>query len=343
MPDVASDVPKRVTARMPSAEAPSDGDTSDRTEQQEVTTRERVTQRMDAVEVPAHERVTQRMDAVEVPAHERVTQRMDAVEVPAHERETQRMQAVAPARDVYSDIPELEHLDAVVPEMLFGAHQQSRVVPALRALTDDDYAAFQELVAAEPNLVAQAFLFKALAAKNSLTDIRWLAGEMSGKSGNWLIDNLTLGDPRQVGGGIRQQWSMSCNASMTLTLRGNYDPVFALQLRYRNMSTGDVDVNDPDAANMYQADLEKSMLESEYGGGGWGAAGSHKGVATPIAGPDGKGRAADDLLNTLSEITGVHYSVHGVATPGHALPVLDGPSRVGSGSLGSPGSPDRRR
>ena len=263
-------------------------------------------------------------------AYERTTQQMPAVA--AHERTTEQMAAVDPAvaptvsgaRDVHQDLPQLEHLAAAPAEMMLGAHQLGRIEPALQRLSDEDYQAFQRLLASEPNLVAQAFLFKALAANNSMSQIRWLAAEIAGKDAAWLLDNLTLGDPRQVGGGVRQQWSMSCNASMVLTLRGNYDPVFALSLRYRNMETGDVDVHDPDAANMYQADLEKSMLESAYGGGGWGAAGTHQGGAWPRAGAGGVGGGADDLLNALSSMTGVQYAARAVASPADALGVLDG-------------------
>src|SRR5262245_42910759 len=129
---------------------------------------------------------------------------------------------------------------------------------------------------------------------------------MAGKDRGWLIDHLTLGDPRGVGGGVKQQWSTSCNASMTITLRGNSDPVFALRLRLRNMEVGGANDHDPHAMNMNQADLEKQMLEAAYKGSHPGSPANHQGVASPRD-SHGVGRFADDLLNAQSNATGLTF------------------------------------
>jgi hypothetical protein len=92
---------------------------------------------------------------------------------------------------------------------------------------------------------------------------------------------------------------------MTITLRGNYDPVFALRVRERNMAVGEVDYRNPEAMNMHQADLEKQQLESPYQGARQGAQG-HRGVARPRE-AEGVGRFADDLLNAQSRATGMSF------------------------------------
>src|SRR5215470_6759304 len=101
---------------------------------------------------------------------------------------------------------------------------------------------------------------------------------------------------------------MSCNAAMTLTLKGNMDPVFSLRLRQRNAAIGHADDHDPHALNMNQADLEKQMLESEYQGANK-TVGKHSGQAEPRAsGAPAKGRYADDLLNAVSTHTGLTFT-----------------------------------
>jgi hypothetical protein len=217
--------------------------------------------------------------------------------------------ALAPARNIATiqkDHPAIQGLASLPPEVMMAGHHQARSQHALESLSGADYAEFTGLVHNQHDPVAKGFLYKALAAGNSVADIKWLAGEMAGKDRGWLIDNLTLGDPRGVGGGVKQQWSMSCNASTTITLRGNYDPVFALRLRLRNMQVGEVNDHDPNALNMNQADLERDMLETSYQGGHPQSPQGHRGAATPRD-SQGTGRYADDLLNAQSGATGMTF------------------------------------
>jgi hypothetical protein len=53
------------------------------------------------------------------------------------------------------------------------------------------------------------------------------------------------------------------------------------------------------------ADEQKTMLESTYHGS---AAGDHKGIAKPLDGTGGGGRWGDDLMNNMSDVTGVEYA-----------------------------------
>ncbi|NVB81555.1 MAG: hypothetical protein HOV81_24385, partial [Kofleriaceae bacterium] len=220
------------------------------------------------------------------------------------------------SRDVATiakDHPALQQLGSLPPEVMFGTQQHNRAQHAVQLLPEHDYAEFTSIVSSTPDPVAKGFLYKAIAAGNSVSEVRWLAAEMAGKDRGWLIDHLTLGDPRGVGGGVKQQWSTSCNAAMTLSLRGNYDPVFALRLRNRNMKVGEAHESDPNALNMNQADLEKQMLESAYGGSHPGSPAKHQGVAN-ARDTHGVGRYADDLLNAQSGVTGMTFrSVDGPA------------------------------
>ncbi len=136
-----------------------------------------------------------------------------------------------------------------------------------------------------------------------------------------MFDNLSLGDPQRAGIGLVQQWSMSCNAAMTLTLRGNYDPIFALNLRQRNMDIGGAYADDPDALNPNQADLERSMLETDYTGAWTGM--PRKGKAVPWSALDGIGGPADDLLNALVDTTGLSFQPRILGQAWESLATLD--------------------
>ena len=303
------------------------------------TASERQTVQID--QVAPHERPTGQFPAVNVDEsnapplapHERPTGQFPAVNVDesnappaAPDVVVNPPQVVKVKRDaasVATDFPQLAHTAALPAGALFGAHHRARAELALQKMSDEDFLAMQRLVREQTSPLAQGFLFKALAAGNSVADVKWLAGQIAGQPDDWLLDNLTLGDPRQVGVGTVQQWSMSCNASMTLTLRGNYDPVFALNFRLRNTDVADVNYDDPTQHNTYQADLEKQMLERAYPGGGWGQDARHGGQARPRGDQNAAlGRGADDLLNDIDTL-GMKFDTQFVASPGAAIPSLD--------------------
>ncbi len=228
------------------------------------------------------------------------------------------------SRHVFEENPSILKLTHLPPEVMVGAHTQARVEPALQAMSNEDYASFRKIESSVKDPVAQGFLLKAVAAGSSINDVAWLAGEMAGKGHNWLVDNLTLGDPRGAGGGIKQQWIMSCNASMTITMRGNMDPVFALKLRLNNESIGEVNRKNPNDLNMNQADLEKKMLESKYQGEHPNSPKDWQGRATPHDGPDkGAGRFADDLLNEQTAATGIVFKPEPRPSGARVVEILD--------------------
>jgi len=286
-------------------------------------------------QIAAAERPTQQMPAVreqDLPAAERRTQQMPAVteqqgQLDASQRVTQQMPAVDPnaqqtaARDVRGDFASLH--DSAVSEDALGAHQRGQAEAALTHLSPQDYVSFQALHNYMPTPTGRGFLLKALAAGHSMADIQWLAGHMAGKNDAWLLDNLTLHDPRGVGAGITQQHAMGCNSSMTMAAQGAYDPVFALGLRISNPNISQVDAWDPTRFNTDLAARERAMLESGYqgqnalGAPGWG------GQATPIAYGAARGRWADDLLNSLVGRFGIQFTPDVGLRPADAVQSLD--------------------
>ncbi|HEX7835880.1 MAG TPA: hypothetical protein VF469_00375, partial [Kofleriaceae bacterium] len=223
---------------------------------------------------------------------------------------------------IQTDLGDLAALSSL-PDVVLGAHQRGRVRPALQAVSDADYQAFVALYTAAASATGRGFLCKALAAGSGLADITWLAGQMTGKDDNWLIDNLTLGDPNGVGNGVKQQWSMSCNASMTITLRGNYDPVFALRTRQADPNINAVNPNPGASAAPHLAAQESSMLQSPYAGASHPGSRGHGGVATARNQAGGVGRWADDLLNNQSGATGMTYATTMNPSGAQAVTLLD--------------------
>lgn len=210
-------------------------------------------------------------------------------------------------RNVVKDLPNVDTL-TTLGDHVIGAHQAARVEAAIKRLPEAEYNAFRAIHDSLNSDVKKAFLLKALAAHNDMAALHWLAQTIAFQSDAWVIDYLTLGDPRGVGVGVRQQWSMSCNASTTLTLRGNYDPVFALQVRMANPGVHQVDVNDPMKWNAHQATLEANMLQSPYAGASNAQNHGETGVAVPIAQGENRGRWADDILSAQHDVTGMKFA-----------------------------------
>jgi hypothetical protein len=225
------------------------------------------------------------------------------------------------ALTVFDEVPQLAEIESVQGEaMVSGGHVMRRAQHAMQAMSDHDYQGFKALVQSHQSAVARAFLFKAIASGNNMSDVYWLSDQISGQDDAWMIDHLTLGDPRAVGGGIQQQWSTSCNAAVTLMMRGNYDPVFALKFRQANAA-------DPMGTNAHQAQLEQQMLESQYGGNWQNVPQAGHAVAWDM--PGGIGRAADDLLNKHSTFTGLDFTPHVPASQSDAVAVIDNRLRDG--------------
>jgi hypothetical protein len=247
-----------------------------------------------------------------------------------HERVTAQVPVVRPLgvasvdgpRSVINDMPDLAHLGGLPPAII-GAHQISRVEAALQGLPAADYAEFRAVHGTLSDPIKQAFLFKALAAGSTVDEIKWLAGEMAAQDHNWMAQNLTLADLQGAGVGLKQQWSHSCNAATALVLRGNYDPVFALRMRYRNIAVSDVDGSDPGSLNLHQSDVERDMLVSGYrGAGARGYQGG--GLAAPRDNAlSGQGRPGDDFFSEQADATGLSFESRYDPAPDEALEMLN--------------------
>jgi hypothetical protein len=147
---------------------------------------------------------------------------------------------------------------------------------------------------------------------------------MMGRDDGWLLDNLTLHDPRGNGTGLTQQHSMSCNSAMTMAMQGSYDPIFALGLRIANPDISRVNEQDPTQFNADLAAREKGMLESPYQGQNQLGAQGQGGQAVPRAHQGAAaGRWADDLLNNMLGRFGMTFGTEVGLDPADAVRSLD--------------------
>lgn len=243
-------------------------------------------------------------------------------------KEKKRDDSLAEGETRYSIWDELFTAIGSIPPGVMGEHQQSRVRPALDALTPAAYKSFRALVDQCSGFVERAFLFKALAANNPVGNISWFAGQIRGKDDEWLVDNCTLADARAAGGGIKQQYSHTCGVTTVQAIRGEYDPVYALKIRQTNSDIGAVDNKDPLKLNPVLAAEQKSKTETETGG----VAGGHKGVAVSRSeAAKGSGRWVVDWLNDLSNITGLEYETKKDPSATDAIATLK--TKVSAGML----------
>jgi hypothetical protein len=126
--------------------------------------------------------------------------------------------------------------------------------------------------------------------------------KIGGKDEKWLRDNLSLTGNSQ-GKGIKQQWSMSCNATTAEAVLGEMDPLYALKLHEENPDVTARDGDDPNNINPKLAADQKAQLESAYPDG------SSGGLARPVNDHSKvPGRWNTDLLNKEQDSTGLSYT-----------------------------------
>lgn len=186
-------------------------------------------------------------------------------------------------------------------------------------LSADEKAKFKAALDACKSPCERAYIWKAFAACHTPDECAAFGQKISGKSDKWMKDNLSLtGDSN--GKGVQQQWSHSCNATTAQAVRGQMDPVYALQVHEENPNMGTVDGADATKQNPKLAEEQRAALTSEYVGD---AAGKHSGVAASRDNPDdtGSGRWADDLFNKSSDASGVTYKTQ--KDPADPMPLLD--------------------
>lgn len=187
------------------------------------------------------------------------------------------------------------------PEVI-GSAQKKRADDRYKKLSKEEKTKYDGLKKAAKSDKEKDYLDKALASQYSVADIEKFAKKINGKDAKWMQDNLKL-TGNSKGKGVKQQWSHSCNATTVQAIRGQLDPIYALKLHEENTDITDADDSDGTKKNAKLADEQKKMLESKYGGTG------HAGTAAARDdAASGSGRWADDLMNDISDVTGVEYS-----------------------------------
>lgn len=211
---------------------------------------------------------------------------------------------------------------------ILGAAQAARAERRMAALSATDQQKYKALLDKKPEK-EQQFITKALAAGHSISDLETFAGKIAGKDSQWMQDNLSL-TGNSKGQGVQQQWSHSCNATTVEAVHGEIDPIYALKIHEENPNFDEVDVTNAAAKNPNLAAEQRAMLTSTYHGS---AARDHAGLAANRdSGRSGRGRWASDLLNQMSDVTGVTYDTKKVgrdATTEDAIKTLDDNTATG--------------
>lgn len=153
---------------------------------------------------------------------------------------------------------------ADIAPAVVGEHQRDRVLPAYDALSAEDRAAFDGLLAEYADQPAvRDQLLRGLASGNSIDDLAWLGGELDGKSPLWIRGNTRLTAPAREGPGVQQQFQDSCAATTVQALRGEYDPVYALRTRQAN---ADVSTTPAEGSGNDPLSREQRTILEENGG-----------------------------------------------------------------------------
>ncbi len=202
----------------------------------------------------------------------------------------------------------LRLLNGAYPEAdgdIMGAYHSERAEKRFASLGIFENIQFCIQLILAKNYQERQWLFKALAANRTIDEIQTFAGRIRGQTREWMQDHLRL-TGSTFDSGIQQQWSHSCNATSVQAVRGEADPIYALEIHDNNPNPYTANNASGTAANPSMAGDQKTMLESTYSGG---ASGAHKGVSASRSNiAAGSGRWADDLLNKQSTQTGLGYS-----------------------------------
>jgi hypothetical protein len=115
------------------------------------------------------------------------------------------------------------------------------------------------------------------------------------------MGTLNLADPILDDGketGVKQQFGCSCVTTTAQALRGELDPIYALQVRNANPDINAADDNDPTKVNPSLAAEQKALLEEA---GGVAVSRNQGGTGTPWA-------KLDSVYNKASSHTGFTFS-----------------------------------
>jgi hypothetical protein len=214
--------------------------------------------------------------------------------------------------------------------LILGSAQAARAKKRLAGMSKPDKQKYEALQAGTKVHEEKQFITKALAAGHSVAELETFAKKIAGKDAKWMQDNLSL-TGSSTGEGVQQQWSHSCNATTVEAVRGELDPIYALKVHEDNPNLGQVDDSDATAKNPTLAADQKAMLTSTYHGK---ASDDHSGVAANRDdGASGSGRWANDLLNKMSDVTGMTYDTKKIgsgATTEDAMKAIDRNTATGT-------------
>jgi len=185
---------------------------------------------------------------------------------------------------------------------VIGEAQAIRAARVAQALPPDQRAQFQQAVDGAATDTQKAFIYKALSAGHPVSEVVDFAGQIRGLSDQALLKDYTLSGPLgKETPGLEQQFSTSCVPSVAETIRGDADPIYAKNVRAQN---DDVHLNAPDVKNDPLRKAEKQLLEGT--GGGKAVPFRPNGTTAAGAQPT-QPKKVDDVLNSVSQFTGVHY------------------------------------
>jgi len=206
-----------------------------------------------------------------------------------------------------------------------GVIGEAQAISAARraaALPDGERARFQQALAGAGSDTEKAFIYKALAAGHSVDEVEGFARSIRNAGDEELIRGYTLSDPLgddRLQLGLKQQFGDSCVPTVAQTLHGDSDPIYAQQVRSQNADPHKVGTLNGQNPNLAVAGEQKRLLEEV----GYGHA-----VPDGLPGGAGTKRARiDEVLNSVSQQTGVHYQSQELAVndrwPEKQEPMLD--------------------
>jgi hypothetical protein len=149
---------------------------------------------------------------------------------------------------------------------VMGEAEAIRSAHTAEALSPADAKAFGALLDQAGSGTERAFLYKALGAGYSVADVATFAGQIRGWPEDKLVHTLNLADATGADdgtqNGVKQQFEASCTATSAQAVRGELDPIYALNVRTSNSDVHSADDSDGMKLNPNFAAEQKNLLEN---------------------------------------------------------------------------------
>jgi hypothetical protein len=181
----------------------------------------------------------------------------------------------------------------IVAHPVIGSAQAGRAAALEQKLSEEDKKKYKALLdAATP--ATKDYLTKGLAANHSVAELEDFAKKIAGKDAKWLQDNLSLTGSSE-GTGVKQQWHDSCGPTTLEAVRGELDPLYALQMHEDSPKLDAVNPSKATEINPKLAEDQRKILTDA------------KGIAVDRDKGGGRGMWIAEPLNKLSASTGLTY------------------------------------